>query len=207
MKKKIAVLLTALMVLTMGTTVFAAGSSSSNAEPVKTQAQVAAEKEAEALASGVSAGAAGIVIDGAASTVNASITAVAPATVDSAKNAATVLAGSNASVLKVVNVTLPVDFKSVTITFAVSGVKAGQNVSVLHQTASGAWELLPATAGNGTITATFTSLSPVAFIVNGTAAGTAASPKTGNALPIFAVVAVICLAGIAVCGKNVKFNN
>lgn len=206
MKKKIAVLLTALMVLTMGTTVFAAGSSSTTQEPVKTEAQVAAEKEAESLASGVSAGAAGIVIDGVASTVNASVTAVAPATVDSAKNAASVLVSSDATVLKVVDVKIPVSFKSVTITFAVSGVKAGMNVSALHQTSTGAWEVLPATAGDGTITATFTSLSPVAFVVNGTAATGTVSPKTGSTLPIFAVVAVICVAGAAVCAKKVKFN-
>lgn len=203
MKKKIAVLLTALMVLTMGTTVFAAGSSSTTDTAVKTEAQSNAEKEAEALASGVSASAAGIVIDGVASSVNASITAVSPATVTSAKNAVATLVSKNATLLKVVDVKLPVSFKSATITFQVSGVKAGQSVSVLHQTSTGTWEVLPATAGDGTITATFTSLSPVAFVINNAASTT--SPKTGTASAA-AVLAVVSLAGAAVCGKKVKFN-
>ena len=206
MKKKIAILLTTLMILTMGTTVFAAGSSSATDTTVKTAAEVAAEKEAEALASGVSAGAAGIVIDGVASTVNASLTAVSPATADSAKNAASVLVSNTASVLKVVDVKLPVSFKSVTITFQVNGVKAGQKVSVLHQTASGAWEVLPATAGDNTITATFTSLSPVAFVVEGSAADGTVSPKTGATLPVAVILSGICFVGFVVCSRKLTCN-
>lgn len=59
-------------------------------------------------------------------------------------------------------------------------VKSGDKVIVLHVKHDGTIEYLPAVAGDGTITATFTSLSPVAWYkveANGSAG--AVSPKTG----------------------------
>ena len=97
----------------------------------------------------------------------------------------------------------------VTITFQVPGVKAGSTVAVLHYNGS-AWERITkdVKAGNGTITATFDSLSPVAFVVDKEAAEAAStststsakSPKTGefNVLGMAGIVAVIALGGMAV---------
>lgn len=109
----------------------------------------------------------------------------------------------------------------VTITFNVTGVTADSHVAVLHyDTAAGAWEVVESKAGNGTITAIFDSLSPVAFVVDGNAAagstaagassqtsGSATSPKTGetSALSMAAVIAAAALAGMAVvsfCSKK-----
>ena len=102
----------------------------------------------------------------------------------------------------------------VTITFNVTGVTADSHVAVLHyDTEAGAWEVVESKAGNGTITATFDSLSPVAFVVDGNAAagstaagassqtsGSATSPKTGetSVLSMAAVIAAAALAGMAV---------
>lgn len=52
----------------------------------------------------------------------------------------------------------------VTITFLIAGIKEGEPLSVLHKKDDGSWETLPGTTGNGTVTVTFTSLSPVAFV-------------------------------------------
>lgn len=57
----------------------------------------------------------------------------------------------------------------VPITFATPGIAAGDSVIVIHLTAAGEWENIPAVAGNGEITGTFTSLSPVFYFkVTGT---------------------------------------
>ncbi len=75
---------------------------------------------------------------------------------------------------------------------------AKSRVAVLHfDTAKGAWEVVESKAGEGTITATFTSLSPVAFVVDkDTAANGATSPQTGE--PI-----TLALAGLAICAGAV----
>lgn len=88
----------------------------------------------------------------------------------------------------------------VTITFNVSGVTADSHVAVLHYNGS-AWEVVPSKAGNGTVTATFTSLSPVAIVTDaaGSAASGDASPKTGEpAVALIGVVALLAAAGA--CG-------
>lgn len=91
-----------------------------------------------------------------------------------------------------------------TLTFAISGVTANTNVAVLHYNGT-AWEVIKAKAGDGTITATFDSLSPVAFVVDqNTAAGTAkdgTSPKTGE--PIVAVAGVAAV--LALCAAFVVY--
>lgn len=104
-------------------------------------------------------------------------------------------------VVDVKDVTVPEGTKfPVTITFTVTGVTKGSKVKVLHyDTDKKEWEVIEAIAGDGTITATFESLSPVAFVVdkkaveaNQSSAGTtnidtsgssgasATSPKTGE---------------------------
>ena len=54
----------------------------------------------------------------------------------------------------------------VDITFNVSGVTSGMDVVVYHFSAEkNEWEAMPTTVANGSVTATFTSLSPVAVLV------------------------------------------
>lgn len=88
--------------------------------------------------------------------------------------------------------------KTATIKFEVPGVKATDTVVVLHKAASG-WEKVPATAANGSISAEFTSFSPVVIFVK---AG-AASPKTADAsLTTAACVAMLAVAGLVISKKK-----
>lgn len=104
----------------------------------------------------------------------------------------------------------------VTITFQVPGVKAGTAIAVLHYNGT-AWERITkdVKAGDGTITATFDSLSPVAFVVDkeaaeaastSTASTTTKSPKTGESgvLAMAGIIAVIALGGMAVTSRKRK---
>lgn len=85
------------------------------------------------------------------------------------------------------------------ITINVPGITAGQNVVVLHQLSNGTWEVVPVAAVSaGSVTATFTSLSPVAII-------TYASPKTGESFPIVGVLCIVSLFGAAFCVKKAAF--
>lgn len=62
-----------------------------------------------------------------------------------------------------------------------ANVKSGDTIALLHVKHDGSIEYLPAVAGDGTITATFTSLSPVAwFKVNTGTDAVLTSPKTGE---------------------------
>lgn len=91
-----------------------------------------------------------------------------------------------------------------TFTFNVSGTE-GKTVYIFHWTGS-AWELVGSCVGPA-VTATFTSLSPVAFVVDvqeasnssssSSSDASAVSPRTGNNMAIFASIAVICVAGSA----------
>ena len=83
-----------------------------------------------------------------------------------------------------------------TITFTMKGVTADSKVQILHYNGT-AWEKIPTTVGDGTVTGTFNSLSPVAFAVDKTtlASGTATSPKTSATAA--AGVAVLGLAAAA----------
>lgn len=92
----------------------------------------------------------------------------------------------------------------VTITFKVPGVLETTKVAVLHYV-NGAWQVEPSKAGNGTITATFDSLSPVAFVIDkNTSSSAATSPQTGEntAVPVVGAVVIIAVLGAAVLGKK-----
>ena len=193
MKKKIAVVLTALMVMAMGTTAFAATSPTT-----KTSETTTAEATAYA---NVTVAAGGIVIDGVASTAAPTVKAVTTAQVEAAQTQAVASVAPTAKVLQI-DVTLPVSFEKAQLTFSVNGVTAGQKIAVLHQKHDGSWEVInPDSVGNGTVTATFTSLSPIAFVAYN------ASAQTGETTPVLPIIVLICAAGIAVCGAKVKFNN
>lgn len=93
----------------------------------------------------------------------------------------------------------------VTITFEMKGVVPTSKVIVLHwDKTARAWEKVDSTVGEGTVTATFNSLSPVAFIVDKTtlSSGTK-SPKT-SASSTAAVALLGMSALVAVCGLRKK---
>lgn len=91
----------------------------------------------------------------------------------------------------------------ITITFKVPGVVETTKVAVLHYV-DGAWKVEPSKAGKGTITATFDSLSPVAFIVDeNTAVDPKAPPMGENAMvTVVALVAIVAAAGAVVLKKR-----
>lgn len=195
MKKKVAALLTAIMVMAMGTTAMAAPSATTTTTDTTTTTATAYAD--------VTVASNGVVIDGAASNVTPTITAVTTAQVEAAQAQAVASISSTAKVLKMVDVSLPVSFTKAQLTFNVSGVTEGQKIAVLHQKHDGSWETItPDAVGNGTVTATFTSLSPVAIVAYN------ASAQTGETAPVMPVIlAVICMAGVVICAKKVKFNN
>lgn len=116
------------------------------------------------------------------------------------------------------------------LSIEISGIQAGKNYVLLHLTKDGVWETIrPDSIADGKVTATFTSLSPVVaseviVLVGddgghdewpeprhpenaaGTPAGAGTSPKTGETLPAAGLMALICLAGAAVCAKRVRYN-
>ena len=191
MKKRILGALAALMVLTVGMTAFAASPSTGSANVS------AAQKEASALSTVVKANG-GTMSDG--TNVSVIISDVAPVYLESARAEAKALGGDNASVLAIANVVLHgADFsggKTISIPFALD-VKAGQKVTVLHHNGT-AWEVIKNVKVNdGQVIAEFSSLSPVAFVIGATSA------KTG-ADAVLPVMALICLAGVAVCGYKAK---
>lgn len=94
----------------------------------------------------------------------------------------------------------------VTLTFSVKGVVSTTKGTILHYNGT-AWEVIDTMMGNGTMTGTFDSLSPVAFVVDKTtlqgAEGSGSdgssdtkSPQTAAAYP--AAAALMGLSGIAV---------
>lgn len=89
-----------------------------------------------------------------------------------------------------------------TITFTANGVKAGEDVVLLHynETAKD-WEVIEATAGDETIKATFKSLSPVVFVKVGPVGG---SPKTGEPVSLMVAGAAVAIGtlGAAVSRKR-----
>lgn len=94
----------------------------------------------------------------------------------------------------------------VKVTFDVAGVASGSKVIVLHYNGT-EWEKVTVDAvGDGTVTATFESLSPVAIVVEKTAASAAGttSPKTGTSPVVMMAIfgAVICMAGAVVLTKK-----
>ena len=94
------------------------------------------------------------------------------------------------------------------VTFEVPGVLTTTNVAVLHYSdEKQAWEVVPSKAGKGTITATFDSLSPVAFIVDKNTSASAVgnssttSPKTGEGMvvPFLGTAAIVLALGAVIC--------
>lgn len=133
------------------------------------------------------------------------VKAVTNAVVSTAAEQAKTMVGETAAVLKVFDVSLPEGDYSVgvDVTMNVPGVVAGQNVSVLHQKADGTWESLKVVkVENGSVTATFTSFSPVAIVSNATAPGTGS--ETPVALMLVVALAVVAAGAGIVRGAKLK---
>lgn len=115
----------------------------------------------------------------------AQVTESAPTAIPTAAEAVEVLknvapAGTTAEELSVVyamDLSVPAEQLPVTITFEVKGAKASDDVYVLHYNGS-TWDVVAHGKG-GTIDATFTSLSPVAVVLQAAAPATSA-PSTGT---------------------------
>ena len=181
MKRVSKVLALAMMLsLLLGLTVLAS-SSTTNTRPSS-----ATTTTSQAYAAGVSATEEGV-----------AISAVSESIRNDAQAYAQQVVGPNASILKIFDVSVDEKTFPLTLTFNVAGVAAGQNVTVLHRGDNG-WEVVPCSVGNGTVTATFSDLSPVAIVTNATSA------KTADSVSWIAVCAVICLAGAAVFGRKAK---
>lgn len=183
--KKFAAALAALLVLSCGTTVLAAPSISS---------PEAAEK--------VTASA----VDATGKTVEVTVEEGSAELVTEAKAVAQEKS-ANSTVLAVLDVEVPEGTGKVTITFNVTGVTKADagKIYLIHEYAKDKWEVIhPSSVEDGKVTATFSSLSPVAICKIAEKAGTTL-PKTGAPV-VLPVVALICAAGAAGCAKKVKFN-
>ncbi len=84
------------------------------------------------------------------------------------------------------------------VVFKANGVTSAAEVVILHYTGS-AWEVIDATAGNETITAKFSSLSPVVFVAKGVKA-----PAMGEPVMLMGAIAAVAtgVAGIAASKKR-----
>ena len=99
----------------------------------------------------------------------------------------------------------------VTITFKAAGVTPETKVQVLHYTGT-EWEVVKSEAGKGTITATFTSLSPVAFVIDKDTMAPVGStsteaPRTGMGMAVqtvMVIAAVACIGFVALGKKKVR---
>lgn len=213
------------MALTFGLTVSAAGSTSTtNSEVTNTTLAKQAEE--------VQKGATAKTEDGTA--VNVTVEAATVDTFDSAaaaaKDAAKTITKNEGTATVIATFKLSVDVtdKPVTITVKVPGVKADGKYAFLHYDGA-KWEVIAATNNNGALTGTFKSLSPVAVVElkdgaepaapannnnNNTGSNTEAaapapaaeSPKTGETVPVAGILAVILLAGAAICAKKYQMS-
>ncbi len=155
MKKVVASMLAMLLVLSMGTTVFAAKSPDS---------QAALEELAKQWDSNVS--------DVSAYNSNnniVSVTRTKPTTDQVSKaNSAAKQASKDAEVLGMTDLSVGKNVntsKGIRLTFRVPGVKSTDKVYVLHQLSTGEWETLkPTSISNGQVTVTLYSFSPVVIV-------------------------------------------
>lgn len=204
-KKLVAVIMVSMItVMMIGLTVNAAPSPTTSVTTTTTTATTATTATEETTPATTYANITAsntVIVDGEEKTLTVTAKAVSIATLKAAQNQASSLIGAGASVLQIVDVSLPAGttFSKVQITFNVPGIVAGQSISVLHQKADGNWETItPDAVGNGTVKATFTSLSPVAIVA------TNASAQTGEVAPYALIGAFICFIGVLFCLKKIQ---
>lgn len=222
MKKKLtsALALAMAMALTFGMTVCAAGSPVAGANADVTGQQVAADTtdpadatekaeldtQAANLASGVTADGATVtaLTAGELKDVRAKAGDIALATVS-----------SNAVISVVAGADIDAPAGEVTINFPNFVKEAGKKYMVLHlNKATQVWETVAAKIETGVVVVNLDSYSPIVVVevsekapsTNSTTTSPAESPKTGETLPVAGIMAVICLAGAAVCAKRARFS-
>lgn len=209
MKKKLVVLLAALMVFASTTTALAAGSvtsgdlskEESSIENVADMSDAKAEELAEEL-----------VVSKEDITVSENVTEIkvekvtAAVLKEAAKEAAEIIKEIpvaddmkvTAAIAAVMDLDVTFTGEEVTLTIAVPEIKAGERVIVLHKNGNVWEEITNAVAGDGTVTATFGSFSPIAIVKVA-----ATSEKTG-VVSVLPMIAAAGLVGAAVCGKKSK---
>ncbi len=124
--------------------------------------------------------------------------------------------------------------EGITLDISISGIAAGKTYVLLHLTTDEngkpVWEtIVPDAVVDGKVTATFKSFSPVianevTLVEVGeegapdewleprhpeqaqSAPAPGTSPKTAETLPVAGVMALICLAGAAVCAGRIRYN-
>ena len=177
MRKKFFAVVTAIMVLAMGTTCFAAESVTTNAT-TETKG-ITMTKATEAQVTAAKAEAAKSVAE------KAEVVSVFELTADTA------VAEKKAD-------------GTYEVTVKIASVAATDNIVVLHGKADGTWEKLDAKAGAGTVTFSTKSFSPFAIVKVPAASEAPKAPATGVAFPIAGVVALVSAAGAAVCTKQAR---
>lgn len=122
----------------------------------------------------------------------------------------------SATVLSVVNLTSALNVKEITLKN--SAIKAGKTYAVLHYTANG-WVTIPATVkADGELTFSVDEFSAFAIVEISVAdkaatpatepaaddkkADGAASPKTGETIPVAVFAMLVCAAGVVVCARK-----
>lgn len=223
MKRKFLAVLTALTVLTMGSmTVFAASPTVGTTEaPVSTQKAstvVAATAAPDTYLKGTTVSAGYNISAVSATTVQATAVAVQNAILNNVASIASRLgnqtlanaavnSGSQvtASILTVVEIKASNASKDANgnyvVTLGLPNIAAGDAVAILHYTGS-AWEtIIPTSVAKGSVTFTSASLSPIA-VVKLDVTNVSMSPKTGSSVPVTAVILIIGVVGMVVCGKR-----
>ena len=169
--KKLAGVLAALMILSCGSVVFAANSSSASdlAKDVKATTSTGAAVTIEAVSETVKE--------------------------DAVKTAVEKSAKSNVLALAEVSVT---GAEGATITFEVAGVTATSNIYLLHNNGT-KWDVIhPDKVEDGKVTATFKSLSPVAIVEIPTSE---TLPKTGATLVLPAMALICAAGAVVSAKK------
>lgn len=134
-------------------------------------------------------------------TVKASWKKVSTSVAASAAARAKAVAGSGAVIATIVDLEVPAGTGAANFTLNCPNVQAGMRVIVLHQLADGTWETInPSAVGNGSVSFTLSSYSPVAVVIQNSASGTA--PKTGDVVMAVAFLAAVCLIGTVVFSKK-----
>ncbi len=119
----------------------------------------------------------------------------------SAAARAKAVAGSGAVIATIVDLQVPAGTGSASFTLKCPNVQAGMKIIILHQLSDGTWETInPSAVGNGSVSFTMTSYSPVAVVIQNSASGTA--PKTGDIVMAVAFLAAVCLIGTVVFSKK-----
>ncbi|MCR5294807.1 MAG: hypothetical protein K6E30_06480 [Lachnospiraceae bacterium] len=184
----------ALLISSMAMSVFASSPSSETAISLEAKAAQAAGR------SGVSGEYIGQ--DGKVVSLQATVSPVDDATAQEAYEAAKQF-GTNAQMLAVFDLSVSANDKanSMTIRLRVDALLAGHKPIVLHKDSDNVWRKVPVNDyGPGSVTATFSDLSPVAVVVE-----SASSVATGETLPVMPVVGLICLVGLVFCVSKFKF--